>query len=88
MKLKVEKEKEDMEKNETVATKISDEQILDFLFKQVEKPKNYFKIKVVNVFGTRYRINVWSKIEEEELTKCKITHSYFIRVIDDILTVY
>ena len=86
MKLKAEKVKENMDKNE--AEKISDDQVLDLLFKQVEKPKNYFKLKVINVFGYNYRINIWSNIEEDGLTKCKISHSYFVRVVDDILTIY
>ena len=86
MKLKAEKAKENMDKNE--AEKISDDKVLDLLFKQVEKPKNYFKMKVINVFGYNYRINIWSNTEEEGLTKCKISHSYFVRVVDDILTIY
>lgn len=86
MKLKAEKAKENMDKNE--AEKISDDKVIDLLFKQVEKPKNYFKLKVINVFGYNYRINIWSNTEEEGLTKCKISSSYFVRVVDDILTIY
>lgn len=66
---------------------ISEEAVLDLLFNQVEKPKNYVKIKVTNVFGDNFRINIWSNIEEDGLTKCKITHSYFAKVIDNVLTI-
>lgn len=86
MKLKVGKEKEKMEKEEPVS-KISDDQVLNLLFKQIEKPKNYFKIKVINVFGSNYRINFWSSFDEDGLTKTKIGYSYFVRVVDEVLTV-
>lgn len=49
----------------------------NLLFKQVEKPKNIYSIKIVNVYENRYRINIWVRIEEDGLTKTKIGASYF-----------
>lgn len=52
-------------------------EIESLLFKQVEKPKHHLMTKVINVFGNRYRINIYTQIEEEGLLKKKIAASYF-----------
>ena len=57
--------------------KISEDDVIDLLFKQVQKPKNCIKIKAVNVYGNRYRINIWTVVHEDGFDKNKITQSYF-----------
>lgn len=54
-----------------------DLEIESLLFKQVEKPKNFLMIKIINVFDNRYRINIYVEIEENNLIKRKIKQSYF-----------
>ena len=62
--------------------KINESDIIDLLFKQVEKPKNCIKIKAVNVYGNRYRINIWTIVHEDSFYKNKITQSYFC-IVDE-----
>jgi len=62
--------------------KINESDIIDLLFKQVEKPKNCIKIKAVNVYGNRYRINIWTIVHEDSFDKNKITQSYFC-IVDE-----
>ena len=50
------------------------------LFKQVEKPKNYMMCKAMNVYDNKYRINVYTKHEEEGLFKQSISNSYFAKL--------
>ena len=52
-------------------------EIESLLFKQVEKPKNFLMTKIINVYDNRYRINVYTEFEEDNLTKKRITSSYF-----------
>jgi hypothetical protein len=54
-----------------------DLEIESLLFKQVEKPKNFLMTKIVNVYDNRYRINVYTEFEEDNLTKKRISASYF-----------
>jgi hypothetical protein len=54
-----------------------DIEIESLLFKQVEKPKHHLMTKIVNVWGNRYRINVYTETEEDNLIKRKIASSYF-----------
>lgn len=56
---------------------MNDIEIESLLFKQVEKPKNLLMTKIINVFNNRYRINLYTQIEEEGLIKKKIAASYF-----------
>ena len=56
---------------------MNDLEIESLLFKQVEKPKHLLMVKVTNVFNNRYRINLYTQIEEEGLIKKKIAASYF-----------
>jgi hypothetical protein len=50
------------------------------LFKQVEKPQNYMMCKATNVYDNKYRINVYTKYEEEGLAKQRIFNSYFAKL--------
>lgn len=54
-----------------------DIEIESLLFKQVEKPKDHFMTKIINVFSNRYRINIYVEIHEDNLIKRKIHSSYF-----------
>lgn len=48
------------------------------LFKQVKKPKGFSETRITNVYDDRYRVNVWTVVEEDSLTKKKIESSYFL----------
>lgn len=60
-----------------VENKVKESDVVDLLLKQVEKPKNCIKIKAINVYSNRYRINIWTTTNEDGLDKCKISKSYF-----------
>lgn len=62
-------------------------EIESLLFKQVEKPKNFLMTKIINVYDNRYRINVYTEIEEDNLTKKRITSSYFCHYHPGVLTI-
>lgn len=50
------------------------------LFKIVAKPEHYAMCKAINIYDNKYRINVYTKHEEEGLTKQRISNSYFAKV--------
>ena len=54
-----------------------DLEIEHLLYQQVEKPKNHLMTKIINVYGDRYRINIYIQIEEDGLIKKRIAQSYF-----------
>lgn len=54
-----------------------DIEIESLLFKQVQKPKHHLMTKITNVWDNRYRINIYTEIFEDNLTKRKIASSYF-----------
>jgi hypothetical protein len=60
-----------------VEKKISESDVIDLLLRQIEKPKNCIKIKATNVYTNRYRINIWTVVQEDGFDKNKITQSYF-----------
>ena len=64
-----------------------DLEIESLLFKQVPKPKNYLMTKIINVWSNRYRINVYTEIDENNLIKRKIDSSYFCHYSPGILTI-
>lgn len=64
-----------------------DLEIESLLFKQVEKPKNYLMTNIINVWENRYRINVYTEFEEDNLIKRKIENSYFCHYEPGKLTI-
>lgn len=62
-------------------------EIESLLFKQVEKPKNFLMTKIINVYDNRYRINVYTEFEEDNLTKKRISASYFCHYNSGDLTI-
>ena len=62
-------------------------EIESLLFKQVEKPKNFLMTKIINVYDNRYRINVYVEFEEDNLTKKRISTSYFCHYSPGNLTI-
>lgn len=62
-------------------------EIESLLFKQVSKPDDYLMIKIINVYDNRYRINIYSEIEENNLIKRKISQSYFCHYKPGELTI-
>lgn len=87
MNMTKEKMYKDNENYNTKNSKPSESLIASLLFKQVEEPKNIVKLKIVNVFDNRYRINIWTEKVEEGLIKYKITQSYFARFTDNSLII-
>jgi len=77
------------EKKIEKTAKTSENQILEMLWREKGKPKNYLKIKVVNVFDNAYRVNVWSEFEDKihKINRVRISHSYFCKVVDQELLV-
>ena len=65
----------------------NDLKVEELLFKQVEKPKNFHTVKITNVFENRYRINIWTRVEEEGLERNKIHTSYFAHLDGDTLNI-
>jgi len=64
-----------------------DLEIESLLFKQVNKPKNYLMTKIINLWENRYRINIYTEKEENNLIKRKIYCSYFCHYSPGILTI-
>lgn len=57
------------------------------LYQQVKRPKNLTRTKITNVFENRYRINIYSQVEENGFEKQKITGSYFAKLNGDKLEI-
>jgi len=66
---------------------MNDIEIESLLFKQVSEPKNHLMTKIINVWENRYRINVYTEIQEDNLTKRKIHSSYFCHYMPGKLTI-
>lgn len=64
-----------------------DHEIESLLFKQVEKPKHHLMTKIIKLWDNRYRINVYTEIEEDNLMKRKIHSSYFCHYNPGKLTI-
>lgn len=64
-----------------------DFEIENLLFKQVEKPKHYLMTKIIKLWDNRYRINVYTEFEEDNLMKRKISSSYFCHYNTGKLTI-
>lgn len=63
------------------SSKISNDQITELLFQQVEPVANLMKTVVVNVYDNRYRINVWQNVFHPFMPNCGvIAASYFVKV--------
>lgn len=76
------------EKNDlTEERKYTEDKVLEMLFEKVEKPKNYFRIRAINVYDNAYRVNIWCEYEENNLTKRKIGYSYFVKIYGNELVI-
>lgn len=63
-----------------VSDDIQSDDVCCLLFKQVEKPQHYMMCKAMKVYDNKYRINVYTRHEEEGLTKQRISNSYFAKL--------
>lgn len=54
--------------------------ICDKLFTMIDKPKNTVMCKAINLYNNRYRINVYTEQESENLTYRKISYSCFAKL--------
>ena len=57
--------------------------VCDLLMKRIGRPKNLIMCKATNLWGNRYRINVYTKYKKEGLEGQRITYSCFAKLIDD-----
>ena len=64
-----------------------DHEIESLLFKQVEKPKHYLMTRIIKLWDNRYRINIYIEIQEDNLTKKRISSSYFCHYDPGKLTI-
>lgn len=64
-----------------------DLEIESLLFKQVEKPQHFLMMRAINLFSNRYRINVYTETEEDNLIKKRIAASYFCHYHPGKLTI-
>lgn len=64
-----------------------DIEIESLLFKQVNKPKHFHAVRINNLWENRYRINVYSEINDDGLIKRKIVDSYFCHYSPGKLTI-
>ena len=62
-------------------------EIENLLFNQVEKPKYHLMTKVNKLWDNRYRINVYTEIDQDNLIKRKIHSSYFCYYTSGKLTI-
>jgi hypothetical protein len=63
-----------------VSNNIQSDDVCCLLFRQVEKPEHYMMCKAMNVYDNKYRINVYTKHEEDGLFKQRISNSYFTKL--------
>ena len=69
-------------------SKPTDEQVLNLLYTQVVKPENVIRESVFNIYGDRYRINIWTAVDHPFIPRAgKITQSYFCIVDKDGLSI-
>lgn len=61
---------------------ITQELICDKLFSMVGRPKNTVMCKAINLYDNRYRINVYTEHESENLTYRRISYSCFAKIHD------
>jgi len=61
--------------------------VCDILFRQVEKPDNTVLCKAINLYDNRYRINVYTEHDIDNLTYRKISYSCFAILEKDKLNI-
>lgn len=61
--------------------------ICDKLFAIRTKPDNMVMCKAINLYNNRYRINVYTEHESENLVYRKIGYSCFATLDDDVLNI-
>jgi hypothetical protein len=66
---------------------MNDIEIESLFFKQIKKPKHFLMIRIINIFENRYRINVYTEIEEDTLIKRRISSSHFCHYTTGKLTI-
>lgn len=55
------------------------EDIGPLLFQQIEKPRNFLFLKVINVFDDKFRINVYTKSYVDDIEGKRISYSCFAK---------
>lgn len=68
------------EKVEKKASKKPEESaVLASLWTQVVKPSDVVKVAAINVYGNRWRVNVWTAVPHQFMPNmCRISSSYFV----------
>lgn len=63
--------------------------VCNLLFRQIPEPRNLQQCKAINVYGNKYRINLYTTTNDpiHNITKTRITQSYFCSLDGDDLRI-
>lgn len=54
---------------------------------QVGTPSGYLFSKAMNVYDNKYRVNIYTKVQRNEMDSMSISQSYFVRLDDSDVTI-
>lgn len=57
------------------------------VLEQVGTPSGYLFSKALNVYDNKYRVNVYTKVQRNEMDSMSISQSYFVRLDDSTVTI-
>ena len=57
------------------------------VLEQVGTPSGYLFSKALNVYDNKYRVNIYTKVQRNEMDSMSISQSYFVRLDDSDVTI-
>lgn len=57
------------------------------VLEQVGTPSGYLFSKAMNVYDNKYRVNIYTKVQRNEMDSMSISQSYFVRLDDSNVTI-
>ena len=57
------------------------------VLEQVGTPSGYLFSKAMNVYDNKYRVNIYTKVQRNEMDSMSISQSYFVRLDDSTVTI-
>ena len=57
------------------------------VLEQVGTPSGYLFSKAMNVYDNKYRVNIYTKVQRNEMDSMSISQSYFVRLDDSDVTI-
>ena len=57
------------------------------VLEQVGTPSGYLFSKALNVYDNKYRVNIYTKVQRNEMDSMSISQSYFVRLDDNTVTI-